>query len=157
MSSVEVVSSSCVEYVEHLCLEKYLYFVRNVSESNLNGSFWNKVSTFLLSDWLNEKEHAVNLNTCSWRVQEKAGFMKSRWLFFTTDQWIRNGRNLKSQRICRGNLMFFSDVPLRCVSQLEIPIHLFRRLELRNDSIKRNDKARHENDESRRSQFVSLS
>ena len=36
-------------------------------------------------------------------------------------------------------------------------IHLFRRLELRNDSIKRNDKARHENDESRRSQFVSLS
>ena len=62
MSSVEVVSSSCVKYVEHLCLENYLYFIRNVSESNLNGSFWNKVSTFLLSDWLNEKEHAVNLN-----------------------------------------------------------------------------------------------
>ena len=88
-------------------------------ELALNGFFRNKVSTFLLSDWLNEKEHAVNLNTCSWRVQEKAGFMKSRWLFFTTDQWIRNGRTSKSQRICRGNLMFVSDVLLRWVFQLE--------------------------------------
>ena len=75
-------------------------------EIEINGSLRSTFSTFHVSDWLNEKEHAVNLNTCSWRVQEKAGFMKSRWLFFTTDQWIRNGRTSKSQRICRGNLMF---------------------------------------------------
>jgi hypothetical protein len=50
-----------------------------------------------------------------------AGFMKSRWLFFTTDQWIRNERNLKAQRICRGNLMFFSDVLLRWAFQQRNP------------------------------------
>ena len=108
----------------------------------LNGFFRNKVSTFLLSDWLNETEHAINLNTCSWRVQEKAGFMKSRWLFFTTDQWIRNGRTSKSQRICRGNLMFFSRRTLRWVSQQGNFTHSFRRLELRNDSTRQDDKAR---------------
>ena len=66
MSSVEVGSSSCVEYVEHLCLEKYLYFIRNVSRSNLNGPFQNKNSTFLLYDWLNENDHEYKLNNMLW-------------------------------------------------------------------------------------------
>ena len=112
MSSLEVVCCICGKR------EKDPFHFGTYVEG-LNGFFRNKVSTFLLSDWLNETEHAINLNTCSWRVQEKAGFMKSRWLFFTTDQWIRNGRTSKSQRICRRNLMFVSYVLLRWVFQLE--------------------------------------
>ena len=72
----------------------------------------------------------------------KAGFMKSRWLFFTTDQWIRNGRNLKAQRICRGNLTFYSGALCAVYLNLGNLTHSFRRLELRNDSTRQDDKAR---------------
>ena len=59
MSNLAVVSRS---YVEQLCREKYLYLIRNVSRSNLNGPFQNKNSTFLFYDWLNKIDHENKVN-----------------------------------------------------------------------------------------------
>ena len=47
-----------VSSMSSICVWKNIFiFIRNVSESNLNGPFRNKNSTFLLYDWLNENDH----------------------------------------------------------------------------------------------------
>ena len=77
-------------------------------------------------------------------------FYEKQMAFLYVWPMMWNGRTSKSQRICRGNLIFYTGALWAVYFNIGNVIHLFRRLELRNDSIKLDDKARHENDESRR-------
>ena len=56
--------------------------------------------------------------------------------------WLRNWFNQRVNGSARGNLMFFSDVLYAGYLNMGNFTHSFRRLELRNDSTRQDDKAR---------------
>ena len=69
-------------------------------------------------------------------------FYEKQMAFLYVWPMMWNGRTSKSQRICRGNLMFYTNALWAVYFNIENVIHLFRRLELRNDSSRQDDKAR---------------